>query len=107
MLHYFKHKFFRLFAVLILCMALPSLAGAWVTVKGDGYRWMKFGAGFRSSFQKLAYPILLLPFLSRGSDIIGKRILFKFDRKTFLLNFNVNVSSNVLDKKFPLLAKKG
>ena len=58
------------------------------------------------SFQKLAYPILVLPFLSRGSDIIGKRILFKFDRKTFLLNFNVNVSSNVLDKKFPLLAKK-
>ena len=51
MLHYFKHKFFGLFAVLILGMALPSLAGAWVTVKGDGDRWMKFGAGLRSSFQ--------------------------------------------------------
>ncbi len=58
------------------------------------------------TFQKLAYPILLLPFLSRSSDIIGKRILFKFDRNFFLLNFNINISSNILVKKFPLLAKK-
>lgn len=45
-----KSKIFGLFAVLIVGMALPSLAGAWVTVKGDGDRWMKFGAGFKSSF---------------------------------------------------------
>jgi len=50
MLDHFKRKIFRLFVVLMLCMALPSLAGAWVEVKGDGDRWMKFGAGFRSSF---------------------------------------------------------
>ena len=49
MLHQFKRKFLGLFAVLLLCMALPSLAGAWVMVKGDGDRWMKFGAGLRSS----------------------------------------------------------
>mgnify|MGYP007000213185 CR=1 len=30
------------------------------------------------TFQKIAYPILFLPFLSRCSDIIGKKILFKF-----------------------------
>ena len=50
MLHHVKSKFFGIFAVLLFCMALPSLAAAWVTVKGDDDRWMKFGAGFRSSF---------------------------------------------------------
>ena len=55
---------------------------------------------------KVAYPILLLPFLSRSSDIIGKKILFKFEKNTFLFNFNVNILSNLSLKKFPLLAKK-
>ena len=49
MLHQCKRKIFGLFAMLLLCMALPSLAAAWVMVEGDGDRWMKFGAGFRSS----------------------------------------------------------
>tara|TARA_B110001452_G_scaffold170028_1_gene142249 strand:+ start:272 stop:883 length:612 start_codon:yes stop_codon:yes gene_type:complete len=57
------------------------------------------------TFQQIAYPILLLPFLSRGSEIIGKKILFKFDDNEFLLNFNVNISSNFLKKEFPLIAK--
>ena len=55
---------------------------------------------------KVAYPILLIPFLSRSSDIIGKRILFKFEKNTFLLNFNVNILSNLPLTKFSLLAKK-
>ena len=58
------------------------------------------------TFYKIAFPILLLPFLSRSSDIIGKKILFKFEKNTFLLNFNVNILSNLSVKKFPLLAKK-
>ena len=58
------------------------------------------------TFYKIAFPILLLPFLSRSSDIIGKKILFKFDKNTFLLNFNLNILSNVSSKKFPFLAKK-
>ena len=57
------------------------------------------------TFQQIAYPILLLPFLSRGSEIIGKKILFKFDDNEFLLNFNVNISSNFLKKEFPLIAE--
>ena len=32
-------------------------------------------------FKEIAYPILLLPFLSRCSEIIGKKILFKFDKR--------------------------
>ncbi len=58
------------------------------------------------TFYKIAFPILLLPFLSRSSDIIGKKILLKFEKNTFLLNFNVNISTNLSVKKFPVLAKK-
>ena len=58
------------------------------------------------NFYKIAFPILLLPFLSRSSDIIGKKILLKFEKNTFLLNFNVNILSNLSVNKFPLLAKK-
>jgi hypothetical protein len=38
--------------------------------------------------------------------MVGKKILFRFDKKDFLLNFNVNISSNFLKKKVPLFAKK-
>ena len=58
------------------------------------------------TFYKIAFPILLLPFLSRSSDIIGKKILLKFEKNTFLLNFNLNILSNISVKKFPVLAKK-
>ena len=58
------------------------------------------------TFYKVAYPVLLLPFLSRSSDIIGKKILFRFEKNTFLLNFNISILSNLSVKKFPLMAKK-
>tara|TARA_B100000287_G_scaffold189869_1_gene179367 strand:+ start:75 stop:686 length:612 start_codon:yes stop_codon:yes gene_type:complete len=58
------------------------------------------------TFYKVAYPILLLPFLSRSSDIIGKKILFKFEKNVCLLNFNVNILSNLLGKKIPIFVKK-
>ena len=58
------------------------------------------------TIQKISYPILFLPFLSRSSDIIGKKILLKIEKNTFLFNFNVNIFSNFSEKKFPLLAKK-
>ena len=55
-------------------------------------------------FQNIAYPILLLPFLSRCSEIIGKKIFFKFDENKFLLNFNVSISSNFFLEEFPIKA---
>ena len=58
------------------------------------------------SFEKIAYPMLFLPFLSRSSELIGKRILFKFENNNFLLNFNINILSNLSKKKFPLIAKR-
>ena len=45
-------------------------------------------------FEKIAYPLLFLPFASRASEIIGKRLYLKLDEKNFLLNFNNNIFSN-------------
>ena len=45
-------------------------------------------------FEKIAYPLLFLPFVSRASEVIGKRLFLKFDDKEFLLNFNNNIYSN-------------
>ncbi len=58
------------------------------------------------NFKKIKYPILLLPFLSRCSNIIGKKILFRFENNTFILNFNLNILSNLKKKEFPSVAKK-
>ena len=57
------------------------------------------------TFEKIAYPMLFLPFLSRSSDLIGKRIFFKFENNNFLFNFNINILSNLSKKKFPLNAR--
>ena len=58
------------------------------------------------TFHRIAYPILFLPFLSRSSEIIGKRILLEFEKNTFLLNCNINIASKFSKKEFPSVAKK-
>ena len=60
----------------------------------------------KCSFEKLAYPLLLLPFLSRGSEIVGKKLLFSFDDSKFLLNFNTSISSNFWNEEIPVLANQ-
>ena len=50
-------------------------------------------------FTNVAYPLLFLPFASRASEVIGKRILLKIDRVDFLLNFNQSINSNFLNNK--------
>ncbi len=57
------------------------------------------------TFKDIVYPVLLIPFLSRGSEIIGKKILFKFDNNEFLFNFNISISTNFLKGDFPIIAK--
>ena len=66
----------------------------------------KFEKLKKIKYEGIAYPLLLVPFLSRSSEMVGKKILFRFDKKDFLLNFNVNISSNFLKKEVPLFAKK-
>ena len=55
----------------------------------------------KCSFQGIAYPILLLPFLSRCSEIIGKKIFLEFEENKFLLNFNLSISSNYFKQELP------
>ena len=50
-------------------------------------------------FENFGFPILFIPFLSRSSEIIGKRIFLKIDDKELLLNFNQSIFSNYLSKK--------
>ena len=55
-------------------------------------------------FTNIAYPILFLPFLSRASEIIGKKIHIKFDQNEILLNLNVNIYSNILNQELKVIA---
>ena len=50
------------------------------------------------TFNNVAYPLIFLSFLSRASEIIGKKILIKIDKIEFLLNYNVNIFTNFFDK---------
>jgi len=44
----------------------------------------------------LAFPLLFIPFVSRTSEVLGKRIFLKMDNKEFLFNFNQSIYSNYL-----------
>ena len=44
----------------------------------------------------LGFPILFLPFVSRASEIIGKKIYLQIDDRQFLLNLNQSIYSNYL-----------
>ena len=49
-------------------------------------------------FEKIAYPLLFLPFISRASEVIGKKLELKIDNRVFLLNFNNSIYSNSLNE---------
>jgi len=52
----------------------------------------------------VAYPSIFLAFLSRASEIIGKKIHINLDKKEIILNLNVNIYSNIPDNEFPSFA---
>ena len=56
--------------------------------------------------KKIAYPLIFLSFLSRASEISGKKIYAKFDKNEILLNLNVNICSNFFNQEFPKLVDK-
>ena len=55
-------------------------------------------------FERIAYPLLFLPFISRASEIIGKRLFLKLDNNEFLLNFNNNICSNFINNEIIKIA---
>lgn len=56
-------------------------------------------------FDKIAFPLIFLSFLSRSSEVVGKKIIIRFDKKELLLNLNVNIYSNLFNQEFPAIAK--
>ena len=57
-------------------------------------------------FKKIAYPVIFLSFLSRASEISGKKIHVKLDQNEILLNLNVNICSNFLGQDIPEFANE-
>jgi len=51
--------------------------------------------------KKIAYPVIFLSFLSRASEISGKKIHVRLDQNEILLNLNVNICSSFLNQKIP------
>ena len=49
-------------------------------------------------FENVAFPILFIPFLSKSSEIVGKKIFLTIDERKYLLNFNHSIFSNHLDR---------
>ncbi len=50
-------------------------------------------------FYNINYPILILPFVSKASEILGKKILMQFNKSSFLFNFNKSILSKNLEKQ--------
>ena len=57
-------------------------------------------------FYNVNYPILILPFISKVSEIVGKKILVKFSKSSLLMNFNKSILSNNLDEQVIPLVKE-
>ena len=50
-------------------------------------------------FYNVSYPLLMLPFISRASEIMSKKILVQYDKTSFLLNFDKSIFSKNIDKQ--------
>ena len=48
-------------------------------------------------FYNLAFPMLFLPFISRASEVVGKKIFLEIDSIKFLLNYNKSIYCNSLN----------
>ena len=58
-------------------------------------------------FFNVSYPLLLLPFLSRASDLVGKKISLQYEGNNFLLNFDKTIfSKNIKNDHIVSLAKE-
>ena len=57
-------------------------------------------------FFNVSYPLLFLPFLSRSSEIVGKKILVKYEKNNFLLNFDKSIFSNNTNNQIVSKAKE-
>jgi hypothetical protein len=49
-------------------------------------------------FYNVNYPTLILPFISKASEILGKKILMQFNNSNFLMNYNKSILAKNLEK---------
>ena len=57
-------------------------------------------------FKKIAYPVIFVSFLSRASEISGKKIHVRLDQNEILLNLNVNICSSFMNQEIPEFANE-
>ena len=57
-------------------------------------------------YYNISYPLLILPFISKTSELLGKKILIEYNKSSFLLNFNKFIFSKNLDNQVDSLAKE-
>ena len=50
-------------------------------------------------FYNVNYPLLMIPFISRASEIMSKKILVQYGNTSFLLNFDRAIFSKNIDKQ--------
>ena len=50
-------------------------------------------------FYNVNYPLLILPFISKSSEILGKKILIQFNNTSFLANFNKSILLKNIDEQ--------
>ena len=50
-------------------------------------------------FNNLDYPLLILSFISKASEILGKKILIQFNKSSFLVNFNKSILLKDLNER--------
>ena len=56
-------------------------------------------------FYNVSYPLLMIPFISRASEIMSKKILVQIDSSSFLLNFDKSIFSKNIEKQAQSIAK--
>ena len=57
-------------------------------------------------FYNVNYPMLIVPFISKASEILGKKILIQFNTSSFLFNFNKSILSKNIEKQIDVLANE-
>ena len=57
-------------------------------------------------FYNVNYPLLILPFISKASEFLGKKILVQYNNVSFLTNFDKSIFSKNINKQADSLAKE-
>ena len=57
-------------------------------------------------FYNVSYPLLMLPFIGRASELLGNKILIQYNNASFLLNFDKSILSKNIDKQAEPLANE-